>query len=117
VLLVGVWQHLRPQEQGAALGALAALTVPYGRVLLSLRHGAGAAGRPCFPASPERVAPLAGMNGLRLIARRAAVSIQPHNRAAGVTWTWLCFEKGNGRQTGAAPDGPGLSAAPVRTAS
>jgi len=103
VLLVGVWQHLRPGEHAAALGALAKLTMPGGRLLLSLRHGPGAAGRACFPTAPERVVSLAAPKGLELVARRAAPSLQPVNRAAGVTWTWLCFDKGadpSGRRRG-----------------
>ena len=91
ILIVGVWQHLRPDDHRAALASLASLFAPGGRVIMSLRHGPGAPGRPCYPASPEDVIGLAEGEGLRLVARRESMSIQQRNRDAGVTWTWLCL--------------------------
>jgi SAM-dependent methyltransferase len=92
ILLVGVWQHLPPEEHAAAIAALVPLLDPGGRLILSLRHGPGAPGRPCFAASPAAIRTMAEAEGLRLLAERQAESIQPANRAAGVTWTWLAFE-------------------------
>lgn len=94
VLLVAVWQHLRPDRHAAALADLAALTAPGGRLILSLRHGPGASARPCFPAAPEEVVRCAGEVGFSLLAHRDAASVQARNRAAGVTWTWLAFRRG-----------------------
>jgi SAM-dependent methyltransferase len=93
VLLVGAWQHLPPEAHATAVAAVASLVAPRGRLMLSLRHGPGAAGRPCFPASPDRICALAGAAGLRLLARREADSVQQANRDRGVTWTWLAFER------------------------
>jgi SAM-dependent methyltransferase len=93
VLLSGVWQHLEPLERPLALRTLAAVTAPGGRLILSLRHGPGALGRACFEADPDGTIADAEAVGLRLLLRRSALSIQPANRAAGVTWTWLGFEK------------------------
>lgn len=92
VILVAVWQHLRPRDRTAALRTLAALAAPSGRLFLSIRHGPGSPKRPCFPASPERVIAGAEALGLALARRRRAPSLQQKNRDAGVTWTWLCFE-------------------------
>ena len=93
ILLVAVWQHLRPDQHPSALANLAAMTARDGRLIMSLRHGPGSPTRPCFPALPERVIGIAEDAGLSLIARRSANSVQQKNRDAGVTWSWLCFER------------------------
>jgi hypothetical protein len=93
ILLVGVWHHLPPGQQAQALPSLAAMTGPHGRLILSLRHGPGPPSRASFPVCPDRVVAAAGQAGLSLIHRRTSPSIQPENRAAGVSWTWLCFER------------------------
>jgi SAM-dependent methyltransferase len=91
ILLSGVWQHLDAEARGRAVPVLAALTARGGLLLMSLRHGPGAPGRPCFECSPEETIEQAASAGLTLAARRAAASIQAANRAAGVHWTWLAF--------------------------
>ena len=91
VLLSAVWQHVDDQQRQLAMPNLRALTAPEGRLLLSVRHGPGVVTRPCFPASVEDAIRLAHANGFRLICRRSAASMQPMNRQAGVTWTWLAF--------------------------
>ena len=93
VLAVSVWQHLPPEQHFEAATSLAALVAPNGRLILSIRHGRGAPGRPCFPASVDDFIAVAERAGLHLLARRSAESIQAGNRAAGVTWTWLCLER------------------------
>jgi SAM-dependent methyltransferase len=93
ILLVAVWQHLRPEQHAQAISTLAALAAPDGRLILSLRHGPGSPARPCFPARPERIVAAAERAGLSLVRRRTAPSVQQKNREAGVTWTWLCFDR------------------------
>jgi len=93
VLAVGVWQHVAPEQHFEGAASLAALVALKGRLILSIRHGPGAPGRPCFPASVDEFIAAAQGAGLDLVARRSADSIQPRNRAAGVTWTWLCMER------------------------
>lgn len=93
VLLVGVWQHLPRETHPSAVAALAALLDRHGRLILSIRHGPGPRDRPCFRASPDEICAWADAEGLGLLARREAASIQPTNRAAGVTWTWLALER------------------------
>lgn len=89
VLLTGVWQHIRPDERRIAMENLRQLVRVGGRVLMSVRHGPGAATRPCFPTTDAQTIDLAAQCGLSLLASRHAESIQEGNRAAGVTWTWL----------------------------
>jgi SAM-dependent methyltransferase len=91
VLLSAVWQHLDDPQRQLAMPNLRAVTAPDGRLLLSVRHGPGAPGRPCFLASAEETIELAHANDFRMIFRHSAASVQTINRQAGVTWTWLAF--------------------------
>jgi len=91
ILIVAVWQHLRPEHHRATIESLAELMAPGGRLIFSLRHGPGSPTRPCYPASPEQLIQIAQGERLRLIARRESQSIQQRNRDQGVTWTWLCL--------------------------
>ena len=54
-------------------------------------HGTSEQESPCFPIPVDATIELAETNGLELVFRESAQSIQPQNRAAGVTWTWLVF--------------------------
>lgn len=89
ILIVAVWQHLRPELQRPAVSNLARLLAPGGRLILSLRHGPGAPARPCYPPSPQQLIETAAGEGLRLLERRESSSVQQKNRERGVTWTWL----------------------------
>jgi SAM-dependent methyltransferase len=93
VTLCGVWQHLPDKERTIAIPGLASIIAPGGILVLSLRHGPGAQGRKVFPVSPARTVETAQACDLRLLRRQEAESVQAGNRAMGVSWTWLAFEK------------------------
>jgi SAM-dependent methyltransferase len=93
VTLNGVWQHINDEERRIAMPILARLLAPGGLLVLSLRHGPGAPGRPAFPVSPDQTIDMAERCGLVLRRRREIDSIQPANRAMGVRWTWLGLER------------------------
>ena len=93
ILLDGVLHHLLPDAQAEAIPVLASLTGARGRLILSLRHGPTHALRPGSPTDPDRIVRTAEAAGLRLALRRAASSLQPDNRKAGVSWTWLCLDR------------------------
>ena len=93
LLLCAVWQHLDDDSRAQAMERLAGLTAPGGKLVMSLRHGPGAANRPVFPVDPDRTVEDASAGGLRLLRRRRTESVQSENRAAGVHWTWLAFFK------------------------
>ena len=93
ILCIAVWQHLPASRHVAAMTAVASLLATGGRAILSIRHGPGAPGRPCFAADVDALVAVAGREGLELVARRAAGSLQPQNRAAGVTWDWLVLDR------------------------
>jgi SAM-dependent methyltransferase len=94
ILLDGVLHHLAPEEQAEAILSLVSMIGPFGRLILSLRHGPTQPLRPGFPTDPDRIVKTAEKAGLRLALRRAAPSVQPENRVAGVSWTWLCLDRG-----------------------
>jgi SAM-dependent methyltransferase len=94
ILLVGVWQHLPPEDHQRALASLAALLPAGGKLVISIRDGPGAASRPCFPADVEALIAEGDKRRLRLVRKQPAPSIQEANRLAGVTWTWLAFQRG-----------------------
>lgn len=89
ILLDGVLHHLAPDAQAEAILPLASMLAPSGRLILSLRHGPAQPTRPGFPTDPNRIVRTAEETGLRMVLRRAAPSLQPDNRRAGVSWTWL----------------------------
>jgi SAM-dependent methyltransferase len=91
--LCGVWQHLPDEERKIATPSLARILAPGGVLVMSLRHGPGAQGRDVFPVSPDMTVEMAQACGLRLLRRQETDSIQAGNRAMGVSWTWLAFEK------------------------
>lgn len=91
VLSSGVWMHLSESERRAAMPNVAALLAPGGAFALSLRYGPVPAGRRMFAVSAEETIALAGRAGLEPILDVARDSLQPGNRAAGVTWRILAF--------------------------
>lgn len=96
IMLSAVWMHLDEQERKAGMPRLASLLAPQGLMLLSLRHGPVPQGRRMFPVSPEETIQLAQAAGLQAVLNVPSESIQPRNRAAGVTWTRLGFRPDKG---------------------
>ena len=92
VTLCAVWQHLPNEDRALAIPRLATLLPPGGQVVMSLRHGPGAKGRPVFPVSVDATIDAAAGCGLRLVRRREAESVKESNRANGVVWTWLVLQ-------------------------
>jgi SAM-dependent methyltransferase len=91
IFLSAVWQHLDDDRRSAALHSLATLTARNGTVVMSLRHGAGAASRQIYEARPEDTIEAATRTGFELVRRRDAESMQAINRHSGVRWTWLAL--------------------------
>ncbi len=96
ILLSGVWHHLDPSARLAAWPVLASLLAPNGRILMSLRHGPSAEGRPAFALDPQAEIDAGARFGLEPVLIKAAESVQPGNRRNGVTWTWLCLRRALG---------------------
>lgn len=94
ILVNAVWQHVAPADREAALTRLVDLLAPGGRTVLSLRHGVGHPDRPVAAIDVEATLAHAAALGLTLLRCRKKVSLQAGNRASGVRWTWLVFERG-----------------------
>ncbi|MFC3612245.1 class I SAM-dependent methyltransferase [Lutimaribacter marinistellae] len=95
ILTSGVWHHLAADDRDAAWTRIASLLEPAGRLILSLRHGPlpGVAALDTLDTQHELAR--AKRSGLHLVARHDTGSIQPHNIALGVHWTWLCLTTGD----------------------
>lgn len=89
IILSAVWQHLDDSARKVALFRLRALTVNESLVILSIRHGPGAASRPIYKARIADVILWANSAGFRLVFETRAPSVQSPNNKAGVTWSWL----------------------------
>ncbi|MET4700925.1 SAM-dependent methyltransferase [Constrictibacter sp. MBR-5] len=93
VTLCGVWQHIDDAARGVATTALGRMVADGGLLVLSLRHGPGAPGRPVFPISPRYTVEAAVRSGFAPLREVEVGSLQPGNRAAEVRWTWLALRK------------------------
>jgi hypothetical protein len=58
---------------------------------MSLRHGPTPQDRRMFEVSAQETVALAGRHGLNARVCQRAASVQPANRAAGVSWSQLAF--------------------------
>src|SRR5450830_600825 len=65
ILLTAVWMHLEAGERRKAMQALAALLLPQGRIIMTLRHGPVPEGRRMFDVSAQETIALAAQFGLK----------------------------------------------------
>jgi len=93
VLANGVLHHLEPVAQGCAIRRLAGILKPGGLLISSLRHGVGPPDRKAWPIDVAALIEMARTSGLDLVRRVDKGSIQPENREAGITWTWLVLAR------------------------
>lgn len=91
ILLSAVWQHVEIADRAQAFSSLVSLMSPRAMLIMSVRHGPGAAGRPVYLAPDEETLALADQHGLSLQFQEQTESIQAANKAAGVTWSWMAF--------------------------
>lgn len=91
VLLSAVWQHVTVADRPAAMASLTDLMAPEAMLVMSVRHGPGAQGRPVYPTSDDEVLRMARACGLEQCFMAHTGSVQAANRAAGVTWSWMAF--------------------------
>ena len=92
ILLCAVWQHLEDADRQIAFSALRRLISENGKIIMSLRHGAGAPTRPVFPANVSDTVKWAELQGFSKLDEVSTRSVQVQNHQAGVTWTWLVFQ-------------------------
>jgi len=90
VLLTAVWMHLDKEQRRYAMPGVASLIAPGGRLVMSLRHGPVPEGRRMFPVTAGETTALADEQGLSTLHNGPGDDAQGR---AGVTWTWLVFER------------------------
>ena len=93
VMINAVWMHLTADERAIGMDRIATLLVPGGRLFMSLRHGPIPDGRRMFDVTGEETIALAAPYGLRPVSHVRRNSIMSENKARGVEWTALVFEK------------------------
>ena len=93
VLVTAVWMHLTPEERAAAMAGVAPLVAPGGLLSVTLRRGKVPAGRRMFHVEPEELIAQADAAGLHCVFDRDEPSIGEDNRAAGVSWRRVAFER------------------------
>ena len=93
VMLTAVWMHLDAEQRSRAMPNVAALVLPPGRIIMTLRHGPVPAGRRMFEVTAEETIALAEKEGLLVSLNVERPSSSAENRAAGVSWTTLALAK------------------------
>jgi SAM-dependent methyltransferase len=94
IVLNGVWHHLSATDRTTALAMLRTLLVPSGTMLLRVRAGPTAPGRPAFDLPLAHTIASAENLGLKVAAALPVAAYWAPKRAAGVTWTWLVLHAG-----------------------
>jgi SAM-dependent methyltransferase len=92
ILLCAVWQHLDDTDRQEALSAFRRLVSDDGKIILSIRHGAGAPTRPVYPANISDTLKWAEQQGFLNLTEVSVRSVQDQNRQTDVTWTWLVLQ-------------------------
>ncbi|WP_319414588.1 class I SAM-dependent methyltransferase [uncultured Cohaesibacter sp.] len=94
VTLIAVWMHLDVDEREEGMVRLNELLNPGGLLVMTVRHGEPPEGRLMFEIADEEVIEAARALGLSLVSHANVESIQPLNKAKGITWSRFAFRKG-----------------------
>lgn len=93
ILMCAVWHHLDPRDHFKAFQRVVDLMANEARIVMSLRHSANPESRVGFDVDVDALILTAKNSGLETVMVRQAASSQAANVAAGVTWTWVVFQK------------------------
>lgn len=93
ILMNAVWMHLTEQERERGMEVVSSLMAPGARWFLTLRHGPVPEGRRMFNVTGNETGALAEPHGLACIFNQTSESIQPENRARGISWTKVILER------------------------
>jgi SAM-dependent methyltransferase len=93
VMLTAVWAHLNEEERRIAMANIGKLVAKGGRLIMSIRRGWTPPNHPVFDVTAFETVDLAEAAGLDAIFSDISESIQEMNRANGVKWLRLAFEK------------------------
>ncbi|MEO1101106.1 MAG: methyltransferase domain-containing protein [Pseudomonadota bacterium] len=93
IMMNAVWMHFDKAQRETAMPNIAALARSGARVFMTLRHGPVPKNRRMFDVSGDETVALAARHGFKALMNVHTASIQPENKAAGVTWTRVVLEK------------------------
>ncbi|GAB5481789.1 MAG: hypothetical protein Pars92KO_15460 [Parasphingorhabdus sp.] len=93
ILINAVWMHLDKDQRDTAMKHVSALLNQDARFFISLRHGPVPKGRRMFAVSADETMELASSFKLVPIYNERTESLLPNNKAMGVRWTKLIFER------------------------
>lgn len=93
ILMNAVWMHFNEAEREAGMKHLAPLLNPRGRIAMTQRHGPIPEGRRMFEVSGDETVALAARFGLVNLMHERIGSVAAENKARGIEWTKLVFEK------------------------
>ncbi|MEL6829602.1 MAG: class I SAM-dependent methyltransferase [Pseudomonadota bacterium] len=93
ILMNAVWMHFDETEREAGMAHLAPLLNPGGRIAMTQRHGPIPEGRRMFEVSGKETIALAAKFGLKNLMHERIGSAAAENKARGIEWTKLVFEK------------------------
>ena len=96
IVLCAVWQHLDEAGRKDAFFALRRLISENGKVVMSIRHGAGVPTRTVYPANVSDTLKWAEERGFTTLSKVSSQSVQYQNRQADVIWTWLVLQSQDG---------------------
>lgn len=102
VLLSGVLMHVRPEDRSTALQKIATLLKPGGRLLVSVRNGAGTPERPMWPLATDELESCALAHGLAVLRVRDGHDLLDR---VDVRWTTYALQLPDGRAAVRHPSG------------
>lgn len=89
ILLSGVLMHVQPEDRPRAFRKIATLLKPGGRLLVSVRNGAGAPDRPMWPISTGELETYARAQGLAILKIEDGRDLQDRSE---VRWTTYALQ-------------------------
>lgn len=93
ILMNAVWMHFDETEREIGMAHLVPLLNPGGRIAMTQRHGPIPDGRRMFDVSGAETIALAARFDLKNLMHERIGSVAAENKARGIEWTKLVFEK------------------------
>lgn len=96
ILMSGVFMHVPPEQRSRAFRKIATLLKPGGRLLMSVRDGAGSTDRPMWPVSTSELEAHARAQGLMILKVAAGADLQQRSEVQWTTYVLQMPDDGAG---------------------
>lgn len=96
ILMSGVFMHVPPEQRSRAFRKIATLLKPGGRLLISVRDGAGSTDRPMWPVSTTELEAHARAQGLMILKVAAGADLQQRSEVQWTTYVLQMPDDGAG---------------------